>query len=93
MSRALLSLHNLYATGTTGQRISDGTGLKINLLKSGPFGGDMEIGALIANEQLDYLIFFGILCRHFLMTLMSKHFEGLLSCTICRLLVTKRQQT
>lgn len=57
-NKGTLSLHNLYVTGTTGQRISDGTGLKINLLKSGPFGGDMEIGALIANEQLDYLIFF-----------------------------------
>jgi methylglyoxal synthase len=53
-----LSLYNLYATGNTGKRIMDKTGLKINLLKSGPYGGDMELGALIANGRLDYLIFF-----------------------------------
>ena len=53
-----LSVHNLYATGTTGQRIIDKTGLKITLFKSGPYGGDIELGALIANGRLDYLIFF-----------------------------------
>ena len=50
--------HYLYATGTTGQQIIDQTGLQINLLKSGPYGGDMELGALIANDKLDILIFF-----------------------------------
>jgi methylglyoxal synthase len=34
------------------------TGLKITLLKGGPYGGDMELGALITNGKLDYLIFF-----------------------------------
>ena len=48
----------LYATGSTGEQIIDKTGLPINLLKSGPYGGDMEIGALIANKKLDILIFF-----------------------------------
>lgn len=38
--------------------IIEKTGLYINLLKSGPFGGDMELGALVANDKLDYLIFF-----------------------------------
>lgn len=57
-NKGTLSLHNLYATGETGRRIMDKTGLKVNLLKGGPYGGDMEIGALIANEKLDYLIFF-----------------------------------
>lgn len=57
-NKGTLSLHNLYATGTTGQRIMDKTGLKITLLKGGPYGGDMELGALIANDKLDYLIFF-----------------------------------
>jgi methylglyoxal synthase len=48
----------LYATGTTGERIIEKTHLKIHLLKSGPYGGDMELGAMIANKRLDYLIFF-----------------------------------
>ena len=53
-----LSQHNLFATGNTGERIIEKTGLKITKLKSGPLGGDMELGARIANDQLDYLIFF-----------------------------------
>lgn len=57
-NKGTLSVHNLYATGNTGQRIIDKTGLKITLLKSGPYGGDMELGGMIANDKLDYLIFF-----------------------------------
>ena len=57
-NKGTLSLHNLYATGQTGRKIMEQTGLEISLLKSGPFGGDMELGAMIANEKLDYLIFF-----------------------------------
>ena len=57
-NKGTLSLHTLYATGNTGERIIDKTGLKITLLKGGPYGGDMELGALIANDKLDYLIFF-----------------------------------
>ena len=53
-----LALHNLYATGGTGRKIVDKSGLNITLLKDGSYGGDMEIGALIANEKLDNLIFF-----------------------------------
>ena len=57
-NKGTLALHNLYATGDTGKRVIDKTGLKITLLKGGSHGGDMELGALIANEKLDYLIFF-----------------------------------
>ena len=57
-NKGTLSHCNLYATGTTGQQIIDKTGLHISLLKSGPYGGDMELGALIANEKLDILVFF-----------------------------------
>lgn len=57
-NRGTLSLHNLYATGGTGKRIMEQTDLKITLLKDGSQGGDMELGALIANKKLDYLIFF-----------------------------------
>jgi methylglyoxal synthase len=57
-NKGTLALHNLYATGDTGKKIMEKTSLKITLLKGGSYGGDMEIGALIANEKLDYLIFF-----------------------------------
>ena len=57
-NQGTLSKYCLFATGTTGKRIMEKTGLKINLLKSGPYGGDMELGAMIANGKLDCLIFF-----------------------------------
>jgi len=57
-NKEMLSHFSLVATGTTGRKIIEKTGLKINLLKSGPYGGDMELGALIANKKLDILIFF-----------------------------------
>lgn len=57
-NKGTLSLHNLYATGGTGKRIAEKTGLNITLLKDGSRGGDMELGAMIANKRLDYLIFF-----------------------------------
>jgi len=57
-NKGTLGFHNLYATGETGKRIMEKTGLKISLLKSGPYGGDMELGAMIANQKLDCLIFF-----------------------------------
>src|SRR4030042_2593564 len=57
-NKETLSHYCLYATGTTGKRIMEETSLEINLLKSGPYGGDMELGAMIANGKLDYLIFF-----------------------------------
>lgn len=57
-NKGTLAGHSLYATGGTGRRIIEKTGLNITLLKEGSQGGDMELGALIANKKLDYLIFF-----------------------------------
>jgi methylglyoxal synthase len=56
--KGTLAKYSLYATGTTGKKIIEATGLEINLLKSGPYGGDMQLGALIADGKLDCLIFF-----------------------------------
>ena len=57
-NKGTLSRYCLFATGTTGKAVIDKTALQINLLKSGPYGGDMELGSMIANGKLDYLIFF-----------------------------------
>lgn len=53
-----LKNYNLYATGTTGLRIMENTSLTVIRKKSGPIGGDQEIGAMIANDQMHMVIFF-----------------------------------
>jgi methylglyoxal synthase len=54
-----LAMFALYATGTTGQRIIDAVpSLAITRLKSGPVGGDQQVGALIAEGVVAGLFFF-----------------------------------
>ena len=57
--RKRLAGYDLYATGTTGSRINAALPeLNVTALKSGPLGGDQQIGALIAEGRVDALIFF-----------------------------------
>lgn len=57
-NRDVLARHELWGTGTSGRRVIEGTGLAVTLLKSGPLGGDAQLGAMIAEGRLDALIFF-----------------------------------
>lgn len=54
----ILKEHDLYATGTTGTMIEAETGLPITKFRSGPLGGDQQIGAMIANNDMDMVFFF-----------------------------------
>lgn len=56
--REQLALHTLVGTGTTGKLVSDQTGLEVERLRSGPLGGDQQIGARIADGNVDVLLFF-----------------------------------
>jgi methylglyoxal synthase len=53
-----LAMHTLFGTGTTGKLLNDNSALEVQRLKSGPLGGDQQLGAMIANLELDILIFF-----------------------------------
>lgn len=52
-----LSKYSLCATGTTGLKIEEATGLQVERFLSGPIGGDQQIGAQVAMEKIDLVIF------------------------------------
>ena len=54
----ILSMHSICATGTTGRLVHEATGLNINCFMAGEQGGDQQIGARIACDEIDLLLFF-----------------------------------
>jgi methylglyoxal synthase len=57
-NRGTLSRCELVATGTTGGMVAKATGLSIDLLLSGPLGGDAQVGAMLVDARLDLIVFF-----------------------------------
>ena len=57
-NKDVLATHFIYATGTTGTLIADETGLPVRTFKSGPLGGDQQIGSRIIENHINFLIFF-----------------------------------
>ena len=55
--RGILSRHSLYATGTTGRLIEEVTNLSVHKYRAGPLGGKQQLGAQIAQNDIDALIF------------------------------------
>ncbi|MEJ1971162.1 MAG: methylglyoxal synthase [Lacunisphaera sp.] len=57
-NKAILVEHDIWATGTTGGLMEKALGISVHKLQSGPLGGDQQIGALIVEGKIDFLMFF-----------------------------------
>ena len=56
-NKEILKKYYLCGTGTTSKRVAEATGLEVKGYLSGPLGGDQQIGAMIADDKLDMVIF------------------------------------
>ena len=56
-NKEIIKNYNLCGTGTTAKRIAEATGLEIKGYFSGPLGGDQQIGALVAEGKIDFILF------------------------------------
>lgn len=52
-----LEKHQLFATGTTGKRVADASGMDVHRFKSGPLGGDQQMGAYVSDQKVDLVLF------------------------------------
>jgi len=57
-NRDILVEHEIWATGTTGGLVEKALGIQVHKLQSGPLGGDQQIGAMIVERKIDFLMFF-----------------------------------
>jgi methylglyoxal synthase len=63
-NQGTLARHELFATGTTGGMIAAELGLTVHRFRSGPLGGDQQVGAGVAEGKIDFIIFFYPLAPH-----------------------------
>ena len=86
----ILSKHNICATGTTGKFVEEATGLKIDKCLAGMQGGEEQISARVAYNEIDLVLFSVIRCPTHSTNRTSMRFPACVTCTISRLQPTRQ---